>query len=761
MGLPTEAQYISGNPPATPGPLARYLPPIPDGIATEWLTSQSPPILQGMWILDPFGASPRTVVELARAGYYVLVAANNPVARFLIEMAAHPPIESEFRAAMADLATARKGNERIEPHIRALYGTECARCGRAIMAESFLWERDAIAPYARIYTCPHCGDSGEHPTTSADTERATIAIAGMHRTRALERVAPLNDPDRPNAEEALAAYPNRAVYALFTLINKLDGLTLTPLRRRCLHALLLSTCDQANTLWAYPTTRERPKHLGVPPRYRENNIWLAMEDSIHLWATGAHPIPILTWPNKPEIENQKTGCIILFEGRLRDLAINLSDLNISAVVTALPRPNQAFWTLSALWAGWIWGREAVGPFKTVLRRRRYDWAWHTTALALALKALAEHIPAETPFFGLIGEVEPGFLKAATVAADVAGFNLHRIAIRDENLPAYIEWMRAGATVESPIPDSIVSLIQTAATDYLVERGEPTDYLHMAAAVLQKLSFVHAFRHTTSSITLTEKFEEHPADLFNQTQSAVREVLTYRGGFLRYSASESYDTGQWWLREAEKTGIPLADRVEMEIAQHLINHPGCSFEEIDRYIYSIFPGLLTPGLNLLHVCLDSYGVQNPLDSGKWYIRPADTPSNRKAEITLVHNQLQQLSERLGYTVQGDTPLVWIDKNKLPHYWFFIKASAVFSDIIFDSGLPAGRTLIVLPGSRANLVAYKQRCDPRMAQITETGWRFIKFRHLRWLLDTPLLFSENFEDQLNTDPLTYTAPQQRLF
>jgi hypothetical protein len=414
-----------------------------------------------------------------------------------------------------------------------------------------------------------------------------------------------------------------------------------------------------------------------------------------------------------------------------------------------------------LWAGWLWGREAVGPFKAVLRRRRYDWAWHTTALASALKVLAEHLPAGTPFIGLIGEVEPGFINAAAISADVAGFDLHRITLRDENLPACIEWIRAELVVEKLPSDSTVSLIQSSAGEYLTERGEPAKYLHIAAAAFQRLSINHAFRHTPVNTDSAEKAEDHPADIFSQTQSAMREVLTYRGGFLRYGATESFDTGQWWLRDVKKYIVPLIDRVEMELVRYLIQHPGSSFESIDRNMCTIFSGLYTPGLDILQVCLDSYGVQDPPESGHWILRTADTPATRKAEIELIHEQLQQLADRLGYSVQGDSPLIWLDPQKLPHYWFFIKSSAVFSEIILNSGLPPARTLITLPGGRANLVVYKQRIDPRMAQIAETGWRFLKFRHLRWLLETPLLLPENFDGQLNTDPLTYSTPQQRLF
>lgn len=753
--------YLPGILPVNTGPLARYLPPLPDGLVTEWLASRSPTIPNNAWILDPFGASPRNVVELARAGYRVLVAANNPVARFLIEMAAHPPIEAEFQAALAELATARKGDERIEPHIRSLYTTDCARCGRAIMADAYIWQRETAAPFARIYNCPHCGDNGEHPTTPADTTHASIAIAGLHRIRAIERVSPLNDPDRPHTEEALSVYPLRAVYALFTLINKLDGLPLSPLRRRCLQALLLTTCDQANTLWAYPTSRERPRHLGIPPRYRENNIWLALEGSISQWATGDPEIPLYIWPKKPEPEYNNQGAICIFEGRLRDLITEISVLDIGAVITALPRPNQAFWSLSALWAGWLWGREAVGPFKTVLRRRRYDWAWHTNALTSTLKILTGQLPPRTPFLGLIGEVEAGFLKATTIAADLAGFALRIFAIREENNPAYLEWDMVVEPVDYHNPVNLTSLIQSATEEYLGECGEPADYLHLVAAALRKLSYVHAFRISPTASHPSEKKEEQPADIFNHTQSTMREVFTYRGGFLRFGATEAVDTGQWWLRDKSSSVKPLADRVETEIVRNLIQYPGRSLREIDQNLWEAFPELIHPNLDLLQVCIDSYAEQQPAESGYWFLHPTDDPGNRREEIQNIQKQVELLAERLGYTPQGDSPLIWLDENKQPQYWFFIKASAIFSEIVLNSGLPATRTLIVLPGSRANLVVFKLHNDPRLSLAAQNGWRFVKFRHLRWLLETPLLLRENFEDQLTADPLTYTTPQLRLF
>lgn len=96
--------YIPGASPARPGPLERFLPPIEEGVAAAWLSNTA---AAGSWILDPFGISPRLPLEAARAGYRLLVTANNPITRFLIEMAVNPPSQSDFNGALAELASSK------------------------------------------------------------------------------------------------------------------------------------------------------------------------------------------------------------------------------------------------------------------------------------------------------------------------------------------------------------------------------------------------------------------------------------------------------------------------------------------------------------------------------------------------------------------------------------------------------------------------------------------------------------------------------
>ena len=119
--------YIPGLKAAEPGPLSRFLPPLEEGTVAAWLMQQSPGAGAAAgtapWLIDPFGFSPRLAVEAARAGYRVLVTVNNPITHFLLEMAANPPSEADFKAALADLAVSKKGDERLESHLQSLYLT--------------------------------------------------------------------------------------------------------------------------------------------------------------------------------------------------------------------------------------------------------------------------------------------------------------------------------------------------------------------------------------------------------------------------------------------------------------------------------------------------------------------------------------------------------------------------------------------------------------------------------------------------------------
>ncbi len=742
------------GPPFLPGrdhgrrfPLERYLPPSSAGIASSWLKAKIPP---GEWVLDPFGASPQQALEIARSGYRLLVTVNNPIVAFMLETLAEAHPTEDFRSILAELASARKGEERLEKHIQSLYATDCPRCHNSIQAKAFIWSNPGELPESCLITCPNCGEEGERPVSPASLEHLrSFTATNLHHARALERVALPDEPTRANVELALTCFPARQLYALFTIINRVEGLPLSPNRRRLLTALILSACDEANTLWPYPAQRNRPRQLVVPPRFRENNLWMALEDAVDAWGGGGTEVPLVRWPSFPP----PSGGICLFPGRLRELAPSLASIPVKAILTTLPRPNQAFWTLSALWSGWLWGREAVAPIKNVLTRQRYDWNWLASALEAAFNSLQPRLASTTPFLGLISESEPSFISAVLLAADTADFEVKGIALRSDENQAQVHLQPAAHTTVKATQESIDSLARSVITTTLAARGEPTPYQVLHTAALLALAQAHFLKSE----------EDQPIHTWLPRLSAhIQHVFTDHSWLNSFGSSPTnIEKNMWWLAQQKPESPSLTDQVEMEVVRFLQKQPGAHFNEIDEAICALLPGLMTPPQELIQACLDSYGEEYPTKSNCWQLRPSEMPPTRKTDLQSIQNLVARVGLRLSYRVESNNPVLWYDEQDNLVHAFFCTVSALISRFAYTSQYPPQQCLLVIPGSRANLVSYKLTRDPLLNQTVAKGWHIIKFRHLRNLADLAELNRQTWFEQLNSDPIDYKATQMEMF
>lgn len=728
--------YIPGFKPADVGPLSRFLPALEDGTISGWLSHQT---LTGNWLLDPFGFSPKLVLEAARSGYRVLVTANNPITRFLLEIFANPPPQADFVAALADLGAVKKGDERLEQHLQSLYLTQCEKCETQIHAQAFLWRKGEDLPYAKIYECKHCGDSGEHIATDSDKE-LVMQVAStdtLHRTRLFERVVSLKDEDRIYAEEAIEHYLPRPLYVLGTILNRLDSLNLSESRKRALTALVLLICDAGNTLWGHPAERPRPKLLNTPSQFRENNLWMMLERGVSLFAESGSPVVVETWPKKiPE-----TGGICIYEGRLKDLAHEVQrEIPITAVVASIPRPNQAFWTLSALWAGWLWGSDAVEPYKVALRRRRYDWAWSATALFAMFSHLDDLLADGIPFFGLIPEPEASFMTSALTAASAAGFKLESLALRTEHDPVQVLWKsgKKSAPVEMEVETA-----RKAMHEFLLARGEPAGYLHLHTAGLIALAEANALKQ--------------PGDEFDfamrKTQSAMEQALKDSREFVHYSTGEGVDTGMWGL-SVYSQNESLSDKVEVAVVTFLQKNPQTIFLEVEGAVNDQHIGLMTPSKGLIYAVLNSYAEK---DGGTWTLRKEDLATARREEMKAVFALLEEIGNRLEYTIKVEDKVVtWLEKGK-PIRKFYVLASALIHRALEHAD---DQTVIVIPGGRAALAAYKQERDPSLKERLKKH-NLTKYRLIRSVLELPILTRETFEEQISSDPVEKAEGQLMMF
>ena len=134
--------------------------------------------------------------------------------------------------------------------------------------------------------------------------------------------------------------------------------------------------------------------------------------------------------------------------------------------------------------------------------------------------------------------------------------------------------------------------------------------------------------------------------------------------------------------------------------------------------------------------------------------------RRNELKKVGGMIEALGSRLGYsTSHQDRMYLWQEEGRTV-YAFYVQASALVGRAFSEITFPAEQTLLVLPGGRASLAAYKAQRDPTMAaRLKEV--RVMKYRLLRTLLEVPVLTRESFGKQIASDPLEKSKLQMILF
>jgi len=74
--------------------------------------------------------------------------------------------------------------------------------------------------------------------------------------------------------------------------------------------------------------------------------------------------------------------------------------------------------------------------------------------------------------------------------------------------------------------------------------------------------------------------------------------------------------------------------------------------------------------------------------------------------------------------------------------------------------APQTILVVPGGRAALIAYKQARDPALAARLKK-YRVVKYRLLRAISEVPILTRELFDAQIASDPVEQSSGQMMMF
>jgi len=216
-----------------------------------------------------------------------------------------------------------------------------------------------------------------------------------------------------------------------------------------------------------------------------------------------------------------------------------------------------------------------------------------------------------------------------------------------------------------------------------------------------------------------------------------------------------ETGLWGLRE----GAPesLTDRVETAIVNFLQGHADPDYMEIEAEAYRESRGLLTPSIGIISAVLDSYAAEQ---NGHWTLRVEDTAPRREQDLRTIETIIAATGKRLKYKSRRDGNWLFWEENGRSKWAFTVLATARVAQATAQKPLTVDECVLVVPGGRAALIAYKAQRDPVLAERLR-DCRMVKYRLWRALAEVPILTRDTFEEQLSSDPIERARGQMIMF
>lgn len=737
--------YFIPSEPTTRLPLlGDLLPRVPMSVARAYIAAGLQP---GGVILDPFCVGTSVICAAIESGRSVVAASFNPVVVRAIESALWP-IDS--RPAFTHLADAPKSGQRLRDHVLALYATRCPTCGANAIADSFTWDRDAHTPVYKLVACAACGLNGG---AVVDDD---VASARKHEPRGLPfwllhgKVVSRDHEDAERVSEALGDYTPRALAAISDILLKFDGLP--PSDRDALRAPLIGTLDAASSLHPADESgqpilpRPKPRSLRPPPRFIERNVWLTLE--------ALTPFPSSDWsgargegvPRASDLDalltaREPAACLLVEASR--DLSKRLPPNSIDLLLAQPTLPDPTLWTMSAVWAAWLWGKSEAAPLLTLLSQRRTNWDWQWRAIASGLGALlpalkedahailalnAEDIASESALDSImLATAGSGASPARALCDPFDGCRIH----------AKPSAPRSSDRDREALADDIGHITRETAIKTLRARGEPTPQPILRAAILEALA-------KDGALAVVARLPEDGPQPLALLRESIETALKEQDGAL-----VEIEDRMWWLADAVRAAEPLADRVELAALELIRSKEEWDETELLHEVYRRFPGDLTPEGPLVAACIAAYtedGSGRPL-----HLRAEDRAEARAAEVQSMHTALAQLGAQMGYAVESRSgQSVWKDRG-VTVYTLVISVTAEMGAVWRFGQMLAGTPVLVIPGSRATLFQHKLARDARLRQAVEGGaWKFLKFSAIRKLIEHTDMDRRAFTLALGLEP-----------
>jgi hypothetical protein len=530
------------------------------------------------------------------------------------------------------------------------------------------------------------------------------------------------------------------------LANRLERLSLEKDQAKYIRVILLSLFNDAHSLKHWPPRDYRFLQLSVPIKFFECNLFLSLQTASQHWKHIKTPVKVSYWPNLPD----KDGGICFYQRDLTEKNKLIPKNTPAAITTIFPRPGQAFWTLSAVWSGWLWGSKAVSPMRSALGRRRYDWYWFTKAVHIALERIAPSLQGNTLALGILPQYTPNLAFGLFAGVHTAGFELKGSAFRVSDEMLQCQWKKR-PTAKSILQSEVD--FRKIINQFLMARGEPSEYHRI---IMQTI--IEFARENRMPFNLSEVKESD----FSRLQNLIKQLLADTH-FLKPFSSDLPGGSRWWLLNEKDIEPPISERVEYVIRKLLLSRKEIHLEDLNREICEKFAGEQTPEPELVNTILQSYATPKPDDPYLFRLRSNESANAREKDLSEIKNILLKIGKSFDLQATGNSIIYWKDPvSKNCQNIFYPIISTEISQFIYKhEPLENVRHVIVFPGSRSSWIYYRLQHDPRFASAVEDGWHFLKFRYLRRLAKKDGLDLNSWIELLDSDPPLWNPPTQLQF
>ncbi len=735
--------YIAGEGQGPVFPLRNFLPPLPNHVFKAWISENQ---LEHHYLIDPISANPLLPITLAANGYKVISSRSNPINWLITEVLSDKDCQTKINRVVNKLLIRRKDGKSVEEIMENMYRTPCSACSKRIQPQGFVWEKGAAMPTSRVYACPHCGDSGEREISDEDRDNLTqLGNLDIHIARAIQKVNPINRNENASMRDALDCYLPRALYACMLLVNRSQLLALDKTARQFLRAALLVVFNDAHALHHWPDRDYRFLQLSVPQRFFEKNLFLSLTTAHLQFPQCDQTIPITYWPYLPG----ESGGVCFFHSRLAEQKDIFSGIEPCTAVTVFPRPGRAYWTLSAIWAGWLWGKNAVQPIRSALRRRRYDWAWYAKAIFQSIRRLQPSSADATRVFALFPGFTPNLVFGLFTGMRCAGFDLQGAAFREKENALQAEW-KTGSQLEMAGSDNFN-------LDHVIQ--------HALTGLNKPLLFQDILLFTIIQLALNRELADNITNIEDTAYSRYNNLINQqieRAAYISTAEKGTPSTTIYFNRISPSEAEPLAEQIETVIFQLLDHSWEIPMQSIDRLVCKRFPGNRTPSKELITMIVNAYGKQVKEKEDVFQRRENEGLRKRQEDLKAISELLLDLGRDLGYQVMQGPPIIWKDPQpESTSHQFYLTNTMRISETVFQTAaIEKTSRYLVYPASRAGLLYFRLGQDPQLVNAIEDGWHLVKFRHVRRIAEKQSLTRAFWTDMVDKDPPLREAPAQLL-